>query len=65
MKLTYTVSKVKGSDKWYAHMTGFPNIPCMIDGRSTFGTKKEALHNAALMMALPYKEYMQLRRKGG
>lgn len=65
MKLAYTISKAKGSDKWYAHAVGFPKCPCMIDGCNTFGTKKEALHNAALMMGLPYKEYMQLRRKSG
>lgn len=64
MKLTYTVSKEKGG-LWYAHQIGFPNIPCMIDGRKTFGDKKNALHNAAIMMGLPYKEYMAIRRKGG
>lgn len=63
MKLTYTVSKEKGG-QWYAHQVGFPNIPCMIGERHTFGTKKYALHNAAIMQGLPYKEYMQLRRKG-
>lgn len=57
MKLTYTVSKEKGG-QWYAHQVGFPKCPCMIDGRKTFGEKKYALHNAAIMMCLPYKEYM-------
>lgn len=64
MKLAYTVSKEKGG-QWYAHMVGYPYIPCMIDGCSTYGSKKNALHNAAIMMGLPYKEYMALRRKEG
>ena len=55
MKRMYTVSRVKNSDKWYAHKVGFSYCPCMIDGRRTFGTKKEALQNAAIMMCLPYK----------
>lgn len=63
MKRMYTVSRVKNSDKWYAHKVGFSYCPCMIDGRRTFGTKKEALQNAAIMMCLPYKEYMLLERR--
>lgn len=63
MKITYDVSKAKGSDKWYAHKVGFPYIPVMSE-RGTFGTKKNALHVAADSMGLPYKEYIQLRRKG-
>ena len=62
MKLAYTVSKEKGTSRWYAPAVGFPNIPCIIDGSPTFGTKKDALHNAANMQGLPYKEYMALRR---
>lgn len=62
MKLAYTVSKEKGTSRWYAHAVGFPHIPCMIDGSPTFGTKKDALHNASLMQGIPYKEYMRLRR---
>lgn len=61
MKLTYTVSKEKGSSRWYAHKVGFPNIPAM----SERGTKKNALHIAADSMGLPYKEYMEIRRKDG
>lgn len=64
MNLTYTVSKEKGG-QWYAHAVGYPGIPCMITGCKTFGSKKNALHNAALMMGLPYKDYMALRRKAG
>ena len=63
MKLTYTISQDKDGT-YYAHRVGFPNCPCMIDERHTFGTKTEALHNAAIMMCLPYKEYMQLRKGG-
>lgn len=58
MKLTYTVSKEKGG-QWYAHQVGFPYIPVM----GSFGDKKKSLHVAADCMGLPYKEYMQLRRK--
>ena len=60
MKLSYTVSKEKGG-QWYAHMVGFPGIPIF----GSFGDKKHALHYAAASMGLPYKEYMQLRRKQG
>lgn len=64
MTLNYTVSKEKGG-QWYAHEVGFPGIPCMIDGRRTFGDKKNALHNAAMMQGVLYKDYMELRRKEG
>lgn len=64
MKLAYTVSKVKGSNQWCAHKVGFPYIPVMSE-RGTFVDKKTALHIAADSMGLPYKEYMQLRRKAG
>lgn len=62
-KITYTVSKENGSKRWYAHMVGFPKIP-VVSERGTFGDKKNALHIAADSMGLPYKEYMELRRKG-
>lgn len=58
--MTYTVSKVKGSDKWFAHPVGHPE-----DRKGKYGTKKEALHVAAECMGISYKEYMKLRRKGG
>lgn len=64
MELTYTVSKEKDSNRYYAHKVGFPNIPVMSE-RGTLGTKKNALHIAADSMRLPYKEYMTLRRKLG
>jgi hypothetical protein len=63
MKITYTVSKEKSSNRWYAHKVGFSNIPVMSE-RGTFGTKKNALHIAADCMGIPYKEYMKLRQKG-
>ncbi len=64
MKLNFTISKEKGG-QWYAHRVGFSSIPCAIDGCRTFGDKKNALHNAAIMQGLPYKEYMRLRNKEG
>lgn len=70
MQLRYTISKVGNSiknigvnDGWYAHLIGFPYIPVMIDGCKTFGTKREALNNAAMKEGLTYKEYMKLRSK--
>lgn len=58
MEMTYTVSKEKGG-QWYAHMVGYPHIPVF----GSFGDKKKALHAAADQMGLPYKEYMDLRRR--
>ena len=62
MKLAYTVSKLKGSSKWYAHHIDFPNRPCAVNDYPVFGTKKDALHIAATMQGVSYKEYMTLRR---
>lgn len=62
MKLSYTVSKCRGENKWYAHAIGYDNVPVMSE-RGTFVDKKTALHIAADCMGLPYKEYMKLRRK--
>lgn len=66
MLVTYTISNTisdNGEKLWYAHKIGFPNIPAMIEGCKTFGSKVNALHNAAIMMCLPYKEYMALRQE--
>lgn len=63
MKLTYTVSQVPNKKLWYAHKIGHSNIPAIIDGIHTFGTKKHALQTAAIMQCLPYEDYMKLRRK--
>lgn len=63
MKCAYTVSQEKESGLWYAHMTGYSYIPSVINGRDTFHkSHKYALKNAAIMMELPYEEYMQIRR---
>lgn len=58
MKLPYTVSKEKGG-MWYCHKEGFPNVPVV---GSFSKNKKDALHVAADMCGLPYKEYMKLRK---
>ena len=50
MILKYTVSKQKGSKE---------PIP------GTLGTKKQALHRAAKMNDLDYKDYMRVRRRDG
>lgn len=63
MKLLYTVSKDQFSNLWYAHKIGFANIPAMISGRRTFGSKKYALNNAAIMQGLLYRDYMILRKR--
>lgn len=62
MKITYTVSKERDSNYWYAHKVGFSYIPVMSE-RGTFGTKKNALHIAADCMGLPLKDYMILRKE--
>lgn len=62
MELLYTIAKVKGSNKWYAHHVDFPNRPCAVDGSPIFGTKKNTLHIAATMQGISYKEYMTLRK---
>lgn len=63
MKMIYTVSQVPNKKLWYTHRIGCPNIPIIIDGLHTFGTKKHALQTAAIMQCLPYEDYMELRRK--
>ena len=63
MKLTYTISKCKGENKYYAHKVGYDYIP-VVSERGTFVDKKTALHIAADSMGLPYKDYMKLRRTG-
>ena len=60
MSITYDVSKQKGSSRWYAHATETPKVPA-----SPLSDKKTALHNAAELMGLSYKDYMNLRRKKG
>lgn len=60
MILKYTVSKQKGSSRYYVHEVGSKEpIP------GTLGTKKQALHRAAKMNDLDYKDYMKVRRRDG
>lgn len=58
MKRTYTVSKDEKSGMWYAHMVGFSYIPVF---GSFSKSKRAAQKYAAYMMALPLKEYMQMK----
>ena len=60
MNSTYDVSKQKGRSRWYAHLTETPKAPA-----SPLADKKTALHDAADLMGMPYKEYMNWRRKKG
>lgn len=60
MILKYTVSKQKGSSRYYVHEVGSKEP---IHG--TLGTKKQALHRAAKMNDLDYKDYMRVRRRDG
>lgn len=60
MNSTYDVSKQKGSSRWYAHLTETPKVPA-----SPLADKKTALHDADDLMGMPYKEYMNWRRKKG
>lgn len=60
MAITYDVSKQKGSSRWYPHKVETPKIPA---GPMT--DKKQALHTAADLMGVGYKEYMEMRRKAG
>lgn len=56
----YTVSQKDGM--WYAHMCGYSYIPVF---GSFSESKREAMEWAAASMGLPYKEYMEVRRKYG
>jgi hypothetical protein len=58
MKKTYTVSQDKKSGLWYVHRVGFPGIPLF---GSFTKSKRAALKHAADCMALPLKEYLQLK----
>lgn len=59
MNLTYTVSKEKGG-KWFCHQVGSKTpVP------GSHGDKKKALHMAADLNGLPYKQYMKIRKKEG
>ena len=59
-KLKKMIAKERGSSHYYVHEVGNPSpIP------NTYGTKKQALHKAAKLNDLGYKEYMKVRRKAG
>lgn len=57
--MKYTVSKERGSSKWYAHPVGQP-YPHVL---GSAGDKKKALHAAAEMEGVSYRKYMSMRRK--
>lgn len=58
MTIDYDVSKQKGSNRYYAHKTETPKIPA-----GPLGDKKFALHNAACLCGMSYRDYMAMRRK--
>jgi hypothetical protein len=58
MKRTYTVSKDEKSGLWYAHKVDFSWIPVL---GSFSKSKRVAQRVAADCMALPLKEYLQLK----
>ena len=58
MKKTYTVSKDEKLGLWYAHKVGFSWIPVF---GSFSKSKRAAQRVAADCMALPLKEYLQLK----
>jgi hypothetical protein len=56
--MEYTISKEKGSSRYYVHLEGDKTpIP------GTYGTKKQALHKAAFFNGMGYKEYMKVRKQ--
>ena len=61
MVLEYTVSKEKGSSQYYVCRVGEEKIPLT----RRYTTKKKALHKAAEMQGLEYKQYMCIRRRDG
>ena len=58
--MEYTVGKEKGSSRYYVCRVG-SNTPLT----QYYSTKKKALHAAADMEGLDYREYMKLYRKEG
>ena len=61
MVLEYTVSKEKGSSQYYVCRVSEEKIPLT----RRYTTKKKALHKAAEMQGLEYKQYMRIRRRDG
>ena len=60
MVMKYEVHKEHGSSRWYVTEVG-----CKEPIPGTYGTKKRALHTAAKMNGLDYKDYMRIRRRDG
>ncbi len=58
MGIIYDVSKQRGSSRWYPHKVESSKVAV-----GTLGDKKQALHAAADLMGLSYKDYIDLRRK--
>lgn len=61
MVLEYTVSKEKGSSRYYVCRVGEEDKPLT----QRYTAKKKALHKAAEMQGLEYKLYMKIRRRDG
>ena len=61
MVLKYTISKEKGSNRYYVHAV---NEKAPIPG-TTGMNKKQALHKAAELNGIDYKDYMRVRRRDG
>ena len=59
--LEYTVSKEKGSSQYYVCRVGEEKTPLT----RRYTTKKKALHKAAEMQGIEYKNYMRIRRRDG
>lgn len=60
MVLEYTVSKERGNSMYYVHKVGEKERLSKL-----YTTKKKALHKAAEMQGLKYKQYMKIRRRDG
>ena len=60
MVLKYTICKEKGSSRYFVHAVDDKTpIP------GTYGNKKQALHKAADLNGIDYKDYMRVRRRDG
>lgn len=58
--MEFTISKEKGSSRYYVHPVGEPNKP--IPG--TYAPKKRAMKTAAQMNGMDYREYLKARKQG-
>lgn len=59
--MEYTISKEKGSSRYYIHRV---NEKTPVPG-TTGLSKKQALHRAASLNGMEYKDYMKARKKEG